>query len=286
MDVALNKTPLLTQSPAKVILKFSLPLILGDFCQQLYNVVDSIVAGRFIGTNALAELGVASPVMNIIIFLLIGFAMGGSVIMSRHFGNKDYDALKKVMGNALVIGVIFTLALSALSIGISRPFLKLLNTKDTLLQGADNYLKIVFAGAIFTYLYNFYCFAVRSIGDSFTPLIFLFVSVAFNAILDVLFVVVFKWGIEGTAMATVFAQMLSAALCIIYTRKKFSLLRLKRDDLKIRKGIIFEITSYSLSMSLQQVFVYVARLAIQGLVNTYPENIVAGVNSGPRFLQS
>ncbi len=145
MDVALNKTPLLTQSPAKVILKFSLPLILGDFCQQLYNVVDSIVAGRFIGTNALAELGVASPVMNIIIFLLIGFAMGGSVIMSRHFGNKDYDALKKVMGNALVIGVIFTLALSALSIGISRPFLKLLNTKDTLLQGADNYLKIVFA---------------------------------------------------------------------------------------------------------------------------------------------
>ena len=243
MDVALNKTPLLTQSPAKVILKFSLPLILGDFCQQLYNVVDSIVAGRFIGTNALAELGVASPVMNIIIFLLIGFAMGGSVIMSRHFGNKDYDSLKKVMGNALVIGVIFTLALSALSIGISRPFLKLLNTKDTLLQGADNYLKIVFAGAIFTYLYNFYCFAVRSIGDSFTPLIFLFVSVAFNAILDVLFVVVFKWGIEGTAMATVFAQMLSAALCIIYTRKKFSLLRLKRDDLKIRKGIIFEITS-------------------------------------------
>ena len=283
MDVALNKTPLLTQSPAKVILKFSLPLILGDFCQQLYNVVDSIVAGRFIGTNALAELGVASPVMNIIIFLLIGFAMGGSVIMSRHFGNKDYDALKKVMGNALVIGVIFTLALSALSIGISRPFLKLLNTKDTLLQGADNYLKIVFAGAIFTYLYNFYCFAVRSIGDSFTPLIFLFVSVAFNAILDVLFVVVFKWGIEGTAMATVFAQMLSAALCIIYTHKKFSLLRLKRDDLKIRKGIIFEITSYSLSMSLQQVFVYVARLAIQGLVNTYPENIVAGVNSGTRL---
>ncbi|MDE6275205.1 MAG: MATE family efflux transporter [Clostridia bacterium] len=283
MDGAISKSPLLTQSPAKVIIKFSIPLIIGDFCQQLYNVVDSIVAGRFIGTGALAELGVASPVMNIIIFLLIGFAMGGSVIMSRHFGNKDYGALKKVMGNALVIGVIFTLILSAASIGLSRPFLKLLNTKDTLLQGADNYLKIIFAGAIFTYLYNFYCFAVRSIGDSFTPLIFLFISVAFNAILDVLFVVVFKWGIEGTAMATVFAQMLSAMLCIIYTHKKFELLRIKKDDLKISKGIIVEITSYSVSMSIQQVFVYVGRLAIQGLVNTYPENIVAGINSGTRL---
>lgn len=283
MDGAISKTSLLTQSPAKVIIKFSIPLIIGDFCQQLYNVVDSIVAGRFIGTGALAELGVASPVMNLIIFLLIGFAMGGSVIMSRHFGNEDYDALKKVMGNALVIGMAFTLILSAASIGLSRPFLKLLNTDDTLLQGADNYLKIVFAGAIFTYLYNFYCFAVRSIGDSFTPLIFLFVSVLFNAVLDVLFVVVFKWGIEGTAMATVFAQMLSSMLCIIYTHKKFRLLRITKDDLKISKKIVFEITSYSLSMSVQQVFVYVARLAIQGLVNTYPENIVAGVNSGTRL---
>ena len=283
MDGELAKTPLLTQSPAKVIFKFSLPLIIGDFCQQLYNAVDSIVAGRFIGTNALASLGAASPVMNIIIFLLIGFAMGGGVIMSRHFGDKDYSTLKKVMGNALVIGVIFTLILSAASIGLSRPFLKLLNTSDTLLPGADNYLKIVFAGAIFTYLYNFYCFSVRAIGDSFTPLIFLFVSVAFNAVLDVLFVVVFKWGINGTAMATVFAQMLSAILCIIYTHKRFTLLRLKKDDLKISKGIIFEITSYSLSMSLQQVFVYVGRLAIQGLVNTYPDNIVAGVNSGTRL---
>ncbi len=283
MDGELAKTPLLTQSPAKVIFKFSLPLIIGDFCQQLYNAVDSIVAGRFIGTKALAELGVASPIMNIIIFLLIGFAMGGGVIMSRHYGDKDYGALKKVMGNALIIGVIFTLILSAASIALSRPFLKLLNTKATLLQGADNYLKIVFAGAIFTYLYNFYCFSVRAIGDSFTPLIFLFVSVAFNAVLDVLFVVVFKWGINGTAMATVFAQMLSAALCIIYTHKRFELLRLKKDDLKLRRGIIFEITSYSLSMSLQQVFVYVSRLAIQGLVNTYPESVVAGVNSGTRL---
>lgn len=283
MESSLVKTPLLTQSPAKVIFKFSLPLIIGDFCQQLYNAVDSIIAGRFIGTNALASLGAASPVMNIIIFLLIGFAMGGGVIMSRHFGDKDYSALKKVMGNALVIGLVFTLILSAMSIALSRPFLKLLNTSDTLLKGADNYLKIIFAGAIFTYLYNFYCFAVRAVGDSFTPLIFLFVSVAFNAVLDVLLVVVFKWGINGTAMATVFAQMLSAVLCIIYTNKRFALLRLKKDDLKISRGIIFEITSYSLSMSLQQVFVYVGRLAIQGLVNTYPDNIVAGVNSGTRL---
>lgn len=277
------KSPLLTKSPFKAILSFSIPLIIGDFCQQLYNAVDSIIAGRYIGTTALASLGSASPIMNIIIFLLIGFAMGSGVIMSRYFGEKDYATLKKVMGSALVIGMIFTLVLSALSIGLSRPFLKLLNTQESLIDGADNYLKIVFAGAVFTYLYNFYCFAVRAVGDSYTPLIFLFASVIINGILDVLFVVVFKWGIEGTALATVLAQMLSSILCIIYTNGKFELLRLKKSDLKVDGKIVWEITSYSLSMSLQQVFVYVGRLAIQGLVNTYPENVVAGVNSGTRL---
>lgn len=277
------KSPLLTKSPFKAILSFSIPLIIGDFCQQLYNAVDSIIAGRYIGTTALASLGSASPIMNIIIFLLIGFAMGSGVIMSRHFGEKDYATLKKVMGSALVIGMIFTIALSALSIGLSRPFLKLLNTQASLIDGADNYLKIVFAGAVFTYLYNFYCFAVRAVGDSYTPLIFLFASVIINGILDVLFVVVFKWGIEGTALATVLAQMLSSILCIIYTNRKFELLKLKKSDLKVDGKIVWEITSYSLSMSLQQVFVYVGRLAIQGLVNTYPENVVAGVNSGTRL---
>ena len=247
------KSPLLTKSPFKTILSFSVPLFIGDFCQQLYNAIDSIIAGRFIGTSALASLGSAGPIMNIVIFLLIGFAMGIGVIMSRHFGEKDYVTLTKV------------------------------NTKDSLLNDADNYLKIVFAGAIFTYLYNFYCFAVRAIGDSYTPLIFLFVSVIINGILDVLFVVAFKWGIEGTALATVLAQMLSSALCIIYTGKKFAMLRLKRKDLKVDGKIVWEITSYSLSMSIQQVFVYVGRIAIQGLVNTYPEKVVAGVNSGTRL---
>ncbi|MDE5990974.1 MAG: polysaccharide biosynthesis C-terminal domain-containing protein, partial [Clostridia bacterium] len=249
------KSPLLVKSPFKAILSFSIPLIVGDFCQQLYNAIDSIIAGRFIGTTALASLGSASPIMNIIIFLLIGFAMGSGVIMSRHFGEKNYDTLKKVMGSALMIGIVFTLVLSAFSIGLSRPFLKLLNTQDSLIGGADNYLKIVFAGAIFTYLYNFYCFAVRAVGDSYTPLLFLFASVIINAILDVLFVVVFKWGIEGTALATVLAQMLSSVLCILYTNKKFELLKLKRSDLKVDKKIVWEITSYSLSMSIQQVFV-------------------------------
>lgn len=283
MDDAQVRSPLLTKSPFKAILSFSIPLIIGDFAQQLYNAVDSIVAGRFIGTTALAALGSASPIMNIIIFLLIGFAMGSGVIMSRYFGGNNYDALKRVMGSALVIGVIFTFVLSTFSIGLSRPFLKLLNTQESLLGGADNYLKIVFAGAIFTYLYNFYCFAVRAIGDSYTPLLFLFVSVVLNGLLDVLFVVAFKWGVEGTALATVLAQALSSLLCMVYTHKKFLLLRLTKADLKVDRKIVWEITSYSLSMSIQQVFVYVGRIAIQGLVNTYPENVVAGVNSGTRL---
>ena len=269
--------------PFGSILKFSVPLIIGDFCQQLYNAVDSIIAGRFISTDALAALGSAAPVMNIVVFLLIGFAMGGGVVMSRYFGANEDEKVRHTMSTALAIGLIFTLVLSVFSIAFSKPFLRLLNTKESILTDTDNYLKIVFAGAIFTYLYNFYCFGIRAIGDSFTPLMFLFVSVAFNAVLDILFVVVFKWGVEGTAFATVLAQALSSVLCIIYTNKKYSLLKMGVKDIRIDKKIVMEITSYSLSMSIQQVFVYVGRIAIQGLVNTYPVNAVAGVNIGTRL---
>lgn len=269
--------------PFGSILKFSVPLIIGDFCQQLYNAVDSIIAGRFISTDALAALGSAAPVMNIVVFLLIGFAMGGGVVMSRYFGANEDEKVRHTMSTALAIGLIFTLVLSVFSIAFSKPFLRLLNTKESILTDTDNYLKIVFAGAIFTYLYNFYCFGIRAIGDSFTPLMFLFVSVAFNAVLDILFVVVFKWGVEGTAFATVLAQALSSVLCIIYTNKKYSLLKMGVKDIRIDKKIVMEITSYSLSMSIQQVFVYVGRIAIQGLVNTYPLNSVAGINIGTRL---
>ena len=274
---------LIEGKPFGSILKFSVPLIIGDFCQQLYNAVDSIIAGRFISTDALAALGSAAPVMNIVVFLLIGFAMGGGVVMSRYYGANEDEKVRHTMSTALAIGLIFTLVLSVFSIAFSKPFLRLLNTKESILTDTDNYLKIVFAGAIFTYLYNFYCFGIRAIGDSFTPLMFLFVSVAFNAVLDILFVVVFKWGVEGTAFATVLAQALSSVLCIIYTNKKYSLLKMGVKDIRIDKKIVMEITSYSLSMSIQQVFVYVGRIAIQGLVNTYPVNAVAGVNIGTRL---
>ena len=166
------KNILLEGKPFSSILRFSIPLIIGDFCQQLYNAVDSIIAGRYISTDALAALGSAGPVMNIVIFLLIGFAMGGGVIMSRYYGENEEEKVKHTMGTALLIGIIFTLVLSVFSIVFSRPFLKLLNTQKEILTDTDNYLKIIFAGAIFTYLYNFYCFGIRAIGDSFTPLIF------------------------------------------------------------------------------------------------------------------
>lgn len=277
------KNMLVEGRPFGSILRFSVPLIIGDFCQQLYNAIDSIIAGRFISTDALAALGSAAPVMNIVVFLLIGFAMGGGVVMSRYYGANEDEKVKHTMSTALVIGLVFTLVLSVLSIAFSKPFLRLLNTKESLLEDTDNYLKIIFAGAIFTYLYNFYCFGVRAIGDSFTPLMFLFVSVALNAVLDILFVVVFKWGVEGTAFATVLAQALSSVLCILYTNKKYRLLKVGIKDLKIDKKIVMEITSYSLSMSVQQVFVYVGRIAIQGLVNTYSLNAVAGINTGTRL---
>lgn len=274
----------LTQGhPFLTVLKFSVPLMIGDFCQQLYNAVDSIVVGKTVGKEALAALGVAGPIMSIVIFLLVGIAMGAGVVMSQYYGAGENDKVRRVMSTALLLGLIFTGLLSVASIGLSKPFLRLLQTPAEILDDTDVYLKIVFAGAIFNYLYNFYCFSIRAIGNSFVPLIFLLVAVGVNAALDALFVIVLQMGVAGAAIATVIAQLLSAVLCIVYTHRKIPLLKLKPKDLVFDRKYFAQVSSYSLMMALQQVFIYIGRIAVQGLVNTYDVDAVAGVNSATRL---
>lgn len=257
--------------------------MIGDFCQQLYNAVDSIIVGKTVGKEALAALGVASPIMSIVIFLLVGIAMGAGVVMSQYYGAREYDKVRRVMSTALLLGLAFTGLLSVFSIGLSKPFLRFLRTPEAILNDTDVYLKIIFAGAIFNYLYNFYCFAVRSIGNSFVPLLFLLAAVAVNAALDALFVIALHMGVAGAALATVIAQLLSAILCIVYTHRKIPLLKLKPKDLVFERAYFGQVASYSLMMALQQVFIYVGRIAVQGLVNTYDVDAVAGVNSATRL---
>ena len=268
---------LLTGNPFTGLLWFSIPFIIGDFCQQMYNAVDSMIVGNFIGENALAALGVASPFMSIMTYLLMGLAMGAGVVISQHYGAGEHDQIKRINSTALLIGCIITLVLSALFIGLTNPLLKALSTPEVLMQDTAQYLYIIFAGGIFCFLYNYY--ALRSIGKSLLPLVFLLISVAVNATLDLLFVVVFKMGVKGAGIATIIAQAVSVASCIIYTENKIKLLSLKPKDLVIDKRFVRPVLSYGISFAIQQVYVYVGRMLIQSVVNKYDTSVIAGINA-------
>ncbi|MGN0771111.1 MAG: MATE family efflux transporter [Christensenellales bacterium] len=270
---------LLTGKPFSALLWFSIPFIIGDFCQQMYNAIDSMIVGNFVGENALAALGVASPLMSIMTYLLMGLAMGAGVVISQHYGAGNYDDIKRINSTALLIGCIITVVLSALFIGVTKPVLYLLSTPQVLVADTCQYLYIIFAGGIFCFLYNYYCYALRSIGKSLLPLVFLLISVAVNAALDLLFVIVFNMGVIGAGLATIIAQAVSVTCCIIYTENKIKLLSLRPSDLVIDKRFVRPVLSYGFSFAIQQVYVYVGRMFIQGVVNKYDTSVIAGINA-------
>ncbi len=280
MEKTKDKSQILLQgNPFWNLLIFSIPFIIGDFCQQMYNAIDSMIVGNVVGENALAALGVANPIMSIIIFLLMGLSMGAGVVISQHYGAEDFANIKKIMSTALILGSVITLVLCAFCIALTKPILSLLHTPAELVKDTTDYLYIIYAGGIFCYLYNFYCYALRSIGKSSLPLIFLLLSVAINAGLDLLFVIVFKWGVKGAGFATIIAQFVSVVACMIYTYTKIDMLKLGFKDLTISKRYIRPVLSYGITFAIQQVYVYVGRVMIQGLVNSYNSTVIAGINT-------
>ena len=277
------KTNLLEGNEGKVILSFSLFFILGDLLQQLYNAVDSIILGRFVSTNALAAIGVATPIMNLFLYMITGFAIGSSIVFARYFGMGDKVGLKRSLSTALIIGLGFTILVSTIAIIACKPFLRFLNTPEEILNDTAIYLYIIFAGNIFAFIYNFYTYAIRSIGNSLTPLVFLVIATAINAVLDLIFVIGLKMGVMGAALATIIAEGLSVVMVIVYTNKKLELLKLMPKDLVFDKQMAKAVLSYSSTVALQQSFVYIARICVQGLVNTYGSDFIAGANVGEKI---
>jgi len=267
---------------AKILINFAIPMVIGNIFQQLYNTTDAIIVGRFIGKNALASVGVANPIMSIAIFFIFGICIGASVLMSQLFGAGRYETLKREVSTSLIAGIIFTIALSIFCIFLSRWVLIITGTPKEILNDADIFLKIIFSGLIFSFLYNFYSSALRAIGDSKTPLIFLIVSCILNGILCVVFVAVFKMGVAGSALATVIAQGVSSILCIIYVYIKIPLIRLKRSEVLVDKQLLKRTLQYSWVSALQQSCLYIGRLLVQGVVNPFGTNAIAAYNSVTR----
>ncbi|WP_027624021.1 MATE family efflux transporter [Clostridium lundense] len=267
---------------SKILITFAIPMVFGNIFQQLYNTTDAIIVGRFIGKNALASVGVANPIMSIAIFFIFGICIGTSVLMAQLFGGAKYEDLKKEISTALIAGTVFTIVVSILCMFLSRWFLIITGTPEEILNDADIFLKIIFGGLIFSFLYNFYSSVLRAIGDSKTPLIFLLISCILNAILCVVFVVVFGLGVAGSAIATVIAQGVSSALCILYVYNKIPLIRLTPKELVIDKPLLRQTIQYSWATALQQTCLYIGRLLVQGVVNPFGTNAIAAYNSVTR----
>lgn len=265
------------------LINYAVPLILGNFFQLTYNAVDSIILGRFAGKECLAAVGIANPVMNIMIFLIVGICLGAGIIMSEFYGAKDEKKLKSEISTTITIGFAFTLVVSTLCFIFVKPLLLAVRCPEDLIDHTANYLRIVFAGLVFTFFYNVYASALRSAGDSTSPIICVAISAVLNGILDFFLVAVCGLEMHGAAYATVASQFISCILIISYVYKKVPLLALKPKEFKIQRSLVMRTVNYSWATALQQCVLYVGKLLVQCAVNPLGVDAIATFNAGTKI---
>lgn len=269
--------------PLHSILFFSIPVILGNLFQQFYNTMDAVILGKFQGETALAAIGVANPIMSVAIFLLFGMCVGGSVLLSQLYGAGDHVGFQAQAATSLWIGIGFTILLTLLCFFGAAPFLRLTQTPEDVLPLAVQYLRIIALGLIFSFLYNFYSSALRALGDSRTPFFYLLLSSGLNIVLDLLLILVFDLGVIGAAVATVTAQGVSSLLCILRVYRSHSILALRGSALHPKRNAVRQSIAYSYSVALQQSCIYIGRLAVQSIINTFGTTTIAAFNAATRI---
>lgn len=271
----LYKRDLTNGSITGSMLRFALPLMLGNLLQQCYNIADTLIVGQVLGAEALAAVGSSYALIVFITSIFIGLCMGCSAVLSIQYGAKDIQQMKQSIFSSLLIVGGTTLLLNILSLAFLSPIIKILQTPPELEAMTYRYLFLFFLGMIPMAVYNFYAFLLRSVGNSSSPLYFLLISVAINIVLDVLFMVGLKMGVEGAALATIISQIVSAAGIYLYTWKQFPELRLSCDDRQIDFSSIRKIASFSYLTCMQQSVMNLGILMVQGLVNSFGTTVMA-----------
>ncbi len=278
--LAMASTDLTKGNIIRQLVGYAVPLVLGSLFQLAYNAVDSIIAGRFIGTEALAATGMAGPVMNILILGISGLSIGAGVIMSQYFGAKDYRMLGRELSTLLGSGLVFSLVAAALGIAFTHPLLRVLNVPEEVENLTAIYLRIIFLGLPFTCFYNALSQAMKSVGDSATPLKFLAASSVLNCVLDLFLIGVLGFGITCSAVTTVVAEAVSAILCFWYIKRRIPVLSL--DGFSIDRSLLRTTLEYGSVTALQQACQPVGKLLIQSSVNTLGVAVVAAYNAVTR----
>lgn len=262
-------------SPIKLLLKFSLPMLVGNLFQQFYNMVDSIVVGKFVGSNALAAVGATGSLVFLIIGVTFGLSSGISIVISQYFGAKDYDNVKKCFATSVYIVISISIIMGVVGFLSSHWLLEQLNTPETIIEQSDIYMKITFAGILGTACYNGISAVLRALGDALTPLKFLILASLLNVVLDLLFVVGFHWDVPGVAIATILSQLVSAIGCILYTMAKVKILHMPLKEFKPDRMILMKCLRLGIPVALQNALIAVSLVVLQGVINRYNEVVIA-----------
>ena len=264
--------------PSSVLWRFTVPMLISVMFQQLYNIVDSVVAGKFVGVDALAAVGASYPITMIFMAVATGLNIGCSVVISLYFGAKEYKEMKTAISTSLISVFSISVILTALGLIFCKPLMTLLKTPADIFGDSALYLNIYIGGLVFLFMYNICTGVFTALGDSKTPLYFLIASSVGNIILDLVFVIVFKMGVGGVAWATFIAQGISSILAVITLKK-----RLKGIEapgyVKFSKTSFKKIMEISIPSILQQSFISIGNLFVQGLVNSYGSAVVAGYSA-------
>lgn len=265
------------------MIKFTVPFILANYLQLTYNAVDSIIVGRFLGSDALASVGAANPLMSLLIMLLRGTTLGTGILIGSLFGAREYDRLRKQISTGLTAGIAAALVLSLFTGLFSGQILSLLQIAPSIHASSARYLRIISAGLIFTFLYNYLSSVLQALGDGRTPLIFLAISAVVNILADLLLVVVFRMGVPGAAAATVLSEAVSCLLCMVFIKRNVPLLDMGRRWFSFDFSLLGKTLRYGSVSAIQQATVQLGIVGVQGIVNTLGAETTAAFAAANRI---
>ncbi len=265
--------------PQSVLWKFSIPMFVSVIFQQMYNIADSVIAGKFAGEDALAAVGASYPITMIFMAIAVGSNIGCSVVISQYFGAKWYDKMKTAVSTTLIASLALSLVLTVAGLLGSRGLMVMINTPDNIFADGDLYLRIYIGGFVFLFLYNVATVIFTSLGDSKTPLYFLIGSSIGNILLDTLFVAVFHWGVAGVAWATFLAQGVACVLALVTLKRRLASVETTGKAALFSWNMLGKISRIAVPSILQQSFISIGNIFIQGLINSFGSSVIAGYSA-------
>ncbi len=269
-------------SPMRLILGFAVPLLLGLVFQQFYSMVDAVIVGHYLGVDSLAAVGATGSVNFLIIGFCMGVCNGFAIPIAQEFGAKHEGELKRFVANSVWLSIVFAVVITITVSLLCRPILQLMRTPVNIINGSYDYIIIIFLGIPVVFLYNMTAAILRSLGDSKTPVVFLVLAAVMNIFLDVFCIVILPMGVAGAAVATVVSQAVAGLACLIYMRKKFTILKLSREECRWNRNYVSKLCNMGIPMGLQYSITAIGSVILQSAVNGIDSNAVAAVTAGSK----